>query len=283
VKYGFIAAHTGRWKVCRLCSALAVSRSGYYDWARRTPSRRSRSDAVLLSRLRLLFGQKRKRYGSPRLKELLKREGFSCSRKRVARLMQQDGLRALPRRRRRRGLVAPGPAAPNLLQRQFAPGGREAWVADLTYIRCLEGWCYLAVVLRLRTRQLLGYSLGRSPSTQLCLNALDMALRRASGKEVTHHSDRGATYSARAYRDRLQAAGLVASMSGKGNCYDNAVVESFFSSLKRELLSGRMLSSFVELKVLLSEYLEQEYNQHRMHSSLNYLSPDQYDQQLSRA
>jgi transposase InsO family protein len=284
VKYSFIAAHAERWSVSRLCSALGVSRSGYYGWARRMPSRRSVDDAVLLSRLRLLFRRKRRHYGSPRLHALLRREGFGCSRRRVARLMQRDGLQAVTRRRRR---ATPselqGRLAPNLLQQEFAPGGREAWLADLTYIRCTEGWCYLAVVLQLRTRKVLGYCLGRQPGTELCLGALEMALGRGKPSGVLHHSDRGSTYTSRRYLGRLEEAGLEISMSGKGNCYDNAVIESFFSSLKREVLRGRMLLSHIELKVLISEYIEQEYNQERMHSSLGYLSPDEYEKQLSCA
>ena len=284
MKYGFIAAHRGRWKVSRLCSALNVSRSGYYSWRGRGPSLRVGANAVLSSRLSLLFQRKRGRYGSPRLHALLRREGYSCSRNRVARLMQQAGLHAARRRRARRSKEA-GLAAiyPNLLDQQFAAGGREALLVDLTYIRCLEGWCYLAVVLRMRSRRVIGHSMGRSPTSELCLAALEKALATSSVQHAIHHSDRGSTYTSRRYIDRLQQAGLTVSMSGKGNCYDNAVVESFFASLKREMLQGRMTMSFTELKHRVSHYIEEDYNQERMHSSLGYLSPVEYEKKLSCA
>jgi transposase InsO family protein len=278
VKYRFIQQHRERWPVEWMCQAFGVARSGFYAWQRRPASRRSVSDAQLTAQLRLLHRRYKGNYGSPRLQAVLQEAGICCSRKRVARLLRTAGLSALPRPRRQRTTRADPAAIPaaNLLERRFAPGETAAWAADATYLRSGEGWLYLAVVLSVQTRRILGYSLGLRLDSALCQAALDMALARFRPVAGTlHHSDRGSTYSAVAYQARLAEGGLTCSMSHSGDCYDNAVVESFFNTLKREGLHRRAPATRSATVDLVTAFIR-EYNSDRRHSALDNLSPDRY-------
>jgi putative transposase len=280
VKYRFMQQQRGRWPLSWMCSAFGVSRSGFYAFCLRPPSPRLRANAALTAQLRMLFADSKRNCGSPRLHNKLAGLGIRCSRKRVARLMGMADLRVRPRRRfvvttQNTG----GAAAPNLLDRNFAPGGEEAWAADLTYIDTAEGWLYLAVVLSIRSRRVLGWAMGQNCNTALCLEALRMAAqKRKPAAGTLHHSDRGSTYTALEYQQALEEYGLRASMSRRGDCYDNAVVESFFATLKRELLKGRRVASRALAQQLINAFIE-DYNRERMHSSLGYLSPEQFEKQ----
>lgn len=263
-----------------MCKALVVSRSGFYSWQKRRPSRRLLDNNVLLSRIRVLFRSYRRKYGSPRIHDRLVRQGHACSRKRVARLMQLDGLLVRVKRRPRTGNEAGSnhAAYPNLLNREFAVGSVKAWVVDMTYIRCQEGWSYLAVVLNLGSRRVLGYAHGRRADRFLCIAALRMAVANRRPQEGTiHHSDQGSTYTSDDYQEELARQGFMVSMSRRGNCHDNAVAESFFATLKRETLQGRATRSFAELQSEIAWYIEEEYNLNRAHSSLGYLSPVEFE------
>jgi putative transposase len=275
-----IAQWSSEYPVRRLCRTLGVSPSGYYAWRQRGTCARQLQDQALKLLIRQAYVTGRRAYGSPRILSELQEQGQRCSRKRVARLMREDGLRAEPRRRYVVTTESGGgaPLAPNLLNRCFSVDGPPAWLADLTYIYTLEGFLYLAAVLRLNSRRVIGFSMGPQPSGQLTLDALQMALSQVL--PVTgqlHHSDRGGHYSASAYQHLLARHGLVCSMSRKGDCYDNAVMESFFASLKRELVYPRQFRTRGEAQRQIFEYIEVFYNRIRRHSSLGNLSPVAYE------
>jgi putative transposase len=267
-----------------LCAVLDVSRSGYYAWLRRPQSAHRRRDEVLLPRIRKIFYQHRERYGSPRVHQDLQAAGERCSGKRVARLMREEGLQA----RSRKSFVVttesiPGaPAAPNLLARQFKPGGPPVWAADITYIHTGEGFLYFAVVMSLSCRKVIGFGMSARMTGQLALDALQMALDQAGPVPgLIHHSDRGGHYTAAAYQALLAKHGIRPSMSRRGDCYDNAVVESLFHTVKREEFDWQMPKTIAEAKRRLFEYLEVYYNRQRRHSSLGYVSPVVYEKRRS--
>lgn len=279
MKYGLIRAYSGRAGVRRLCGWLSVSPSGYYAWLGRGPSGRERANAELSVRIAAIFEASRARYGSHRVHAQLRSEGRVCSLNRCAKLMRRRGLKAV--RRRQHKVTTDSRATwvvePNLLARRFSPGQVPAWVADFTAIRTSGGWLYLAVVLDLATRRVVGWSMDSVDSGKLILDALDMALEREQPPPgLLHHSDRGGHYAAYAYKAKLEAWKLLPSMSRSGDCWDNAVVESFFASLKLELLYPHPETSRVRTRARVFEYIEVFYNRQRRHSSLGYLSPDQY-------
>lgn len=283
MKYVFIQKHAGQHGVVRLCSALGVSRGGYYSWLSRPESQRARKDRQLLPRIRAAFQESRRRYGSPRVHAELRDEGIGCGRHRVARLMREDRLQARPRRRfKSTTQSAPGQAvAANELQRQFKVAALDTcWAGDITYIWTQEGWLYLAVLLDLCSRRVVGWALSDRLTEELPLSALEQALaHRQPRAGLLHHSDRGSQYCARRYREKLAGQGLRASMSRRGDCWDNAVVESFFSSLKTELFAGRRWpETRPEARRLLFEYIEVFYNRKRRHSGLGYLSPSRFEE-----
>ena len=262
------------------CSALGVSLSGYYAHRRRPLCARARSAAELTREIREIHQASRGCYGSPRIFSELKSRGRRCSRGRVERLMRRGGIHALRRQRFVTTTQSSGtvPLAANLLARRFTPGGLRAWVADLSALHTAEGLLYLAVVLDLRSRRVLGWSMNQQMSGQLALDALQMALGRGRPQiGQLHHSDRGGHYASGAYQALLGRHGLVPSMSRRGNCLDNAVVESFFATLKRELLYPGPPSSREAVRRMVFEYIEVFYNRRRRHSSLQYLSPLEYE------
>lgn len=282
MKYVFIQKHASQHGVVALCRALGVSRGGYYSWLSRPESQKAGKDRQLLLWIRGSFRKSRSRYGSPRVHAQLREDGIVCGRHRVARLMRQDRLQARPRRRfKTTTQSAPiQPVAANELNRQFDVATLDTcWAADITYIWTREGWVYLAVLLDLCSRRIVGWSVGDRITEELTLRALDQALdHRRPPAGLLHHSDRGSQYAAREYRQRLASFGLKASMSRRGNCWDNAVVESFFSSLKTELFAGRRWpATRQEAHRELFEYIEIFYNRQRRHSALGYLSPSQFE------
>ena len=284
MKFSFIEAKKACYPVAVLCEQLGVSRSGYYAWARRAESSRSQSDRELGLEVAAVHQESRGRYGSPRVHAELRARGRHVARKRVARLMRQQGLAA----RRRRRLVRTTdsahrqPVADNLLARHFSPGQPNCtWATDITYVATRQGWLYLAVVLDLFSRQVVGWAMGQSIDTQLVLGALDMALKsRKPPRGLLHHSDRGSQYASADYQRALEQRAIRCSMSRKGNCWDNAVVESFFSSLKRELVHEADFTTREQATAALFEYIEVFYNRKRRHSSLGYLSPVEYERSV---
>lgn len=285
MKYSFIQEHASEHSVVRLCEALCVSRGGYYSWLSRPQSQRDREDRQLLPRIRAAFRESRGRYGSPRIHAELREEGIGCGRHRVARLMRQDRLQARPRRRFKKTThSAHGhTVAANELQRQFQVAVPDCcWAGDITYIWTQEGWLYLAVLLDLCSRRIVGWAVSNRLTEELTLKALDQALaHRRPSAGLLHHSDRGSQYAARGYRQRLTKHGLRASMSRRGDCWDNAVVESFFSSLKTELFARRRWPETREhARRELFEYIEIFYNRKRRHSALGYVSPSRFEENL---
>lgn len=292
-KHAAIAAHRGTYPVRVMCDALDVAVSGYYAAQRRPPSPRAVADHVLREQLRAQFTASRETYGAPRLHAELTARGQAVAKKRVARLMQEAGLVARPSRRYRVTTESSHtePVARNWLHRCFdvdalaTLGGTDhVWASDITYIPTQQGFLYLAVVLDLASRRVIGWAMRTTLAESLVLAALDMALAaRAPTGARLHHSDRGRQYASRAYPARLVAQGITCSMSRTGNCWDNAVVESFFATLEHELLATRTFGSHHAARRAIFEYIEVWYNRQRRHSSLGYVSPAEYEQRLRAA
>lgn len=284
MSYPFIAEHAKLYPVSTLCRVLEVSVSGYYDWHQRQPSRHEREDGELARQIHRLFYAKRQVYGSPRLHAELAAQGIGCSKERVARLMREMELVAKRHRKgpvatvRRKGVAG----APNLLNREFSASVPNAkWVSDTTYVWTAEGWLYLAVILDLFSRLVVGWAMSGSNDEGLVTLALEMALvRRSPPREMLLHSDQGSTYTSTGYLARLTASGIVVSMSRTGNCYDNAAMESFFSTLKGECVDRQQFETRQEARLVIFEYIECFYNRERRHSTLQYLSPVAYEQQM---
>ena len=267
-----------------MCRVLDVSRSGLYAWRRRPrPSVRAIRDTVLLDRIRKVHSASRGTYGSPRVHAGLRREQIYTARKRVERLMRSNGLRGRIRRRWQKTTDSEHslPVAPNTLDRQFAvEASDQVWAGDITYLTTKSGWAYLAVILDLHTRMVVGWALADHMKTELIENALASALgARDPEPNMLHHSDRGSQYASASYRSKLAAAGIEVSMSRRGNCYDNAVVESFFGTLKQELANHENWATPEEARAAIHEYIEVFYNRKRLHSSLEYRTPSEVDQE----
>lgn len=265
---------------------LGVSRSGYYDWRDRPPSATATANLALLHDVRQLQTRHHGRYGSPRMHAVLRAQGHRCSRGRVERLMRRHGIRALAGRRFRPCTTDSRhylPTAPNLLAQRFsAPAPNRIWLADITYIATGEGWLYLAAVLDLATRKIVGWAMRDHMRTELPLAALMMAAQRQRpGPGLIHHSDRGSQYAAKAYVDHLVVIGATPSMSRTGNCYDNAPMESFVHTLKVELVHQCRWATLAEARQALFGYIEGYYNRLRMHSALGYLTPEQAEQRMT--
>jgi len=286
MKFRFIHNHQKEWPVRLMCGVLGVSPAGYYAWRGRPESARAAANRKLLADVQRLHVQHQGRYGSPRIHAALRAEGRGVSRGRVERLMHQHGIRATAARRfrpittdSRHGL----PVAPNLLGQRFtAEAPNQIWLADLTYVPTGEGWLYLATVLDLATRRVVGWAMRDHLRTELVAAALVMAIQRQRpGPGLVHHSDRGSQYASSEYRLLLEKAGMKASMSRIGNCYDNAPMESFFHTLKVELVHQRRWITRGHARHDLFAYIEGYYNRQRMHSALGYLSPEQAEQKMA--
>ena len=268
----------GEHPVAALCEILAVSRSGYYRWQTRRPTKRQREDAELGKQVAAAHARSRKNYGAPRVVEELRAAGTAISKRRCARLMKAGGLQGRKKHRRRPRTTDSRhahPPAENLLARQPAPSGpNQAWMTDITYLRTAEGWLYLAAILDVWSRRVVGWACGPTLHVSLVLAALQAALRqRQPPRGVLHHSDRGVQYACQDYALALSAAGLVGSMSRRGNCYDNATMESFWSTLKHELIYRRAFLTRAAATTAIFAFIERFYNRRRLHSSLNYQSP----------
>jgi putative transposase len=272
--------------IADLCVALEVSRSGYYAWAGRKPGPRAEKNRQLTAEIEVLFEGNRKSYGSPRITVALQQAGWRCNHKRVERLMREQGWQGRQRRRYRVVTTDSNhdqPIAPNrLAQAPPCTAPNQVWVTDITYVPTQEGWLYLAGVLDLYSRKVVGWAMGDTLAATLPLAALAMACRtRQPAKGLLHHSDRGVQYASQDYRDRLGAWGLEASMSRKANCYDNATMESFWSTLKHELVYRCQFRTRAEARRYLFEWIEVFYNRTRLHSSLGYKSPVDFENQLN--
>lgn len=281
MRYQFIDTQRPFHRLVCLCAVLRVSRSGYYAWRTRPPSARQQANAGLLLRMRQLHAHTRERYGAVKLWHALQTAGVACGRHRVARLRRVHGL--IAQRTRRFRLVVErhqfAPPAPNHVCRVFtAPAPNRLWAGDLTAIATRAGWLYLAVLLDLYSRRVIGWAMSATPDKQVAVAALQMAVaQRQPAPGVIHHSDQGALYTSGAYQQVLAQTGLVASMSRKGNCYDNAVVESFFSTLKNELVHDRDYHTREEARAEVFEFIEVFYNRQRLHQTLGYVSPVQFE------
>jgi putative transposase len=288
VKYACIQAHRSEFPVSLMCRVLGVSRSGFYAAQQQGARLRERADQRLLVEIRSIHRASKGRYGSPRVHEELKAQGTRCGRKRVERLMREDGLQAR-KRRRFRGTTDSAhahPIHPNRLGRRFevaqVEGVDRVWVSDITYIPTREGWLYLAVVLDLKSRAVVGWAMKNTLEAALASDALRMALcRRRPRGGLLHHSDRGVQYASGEYQEILHQHGITCSMSRKGDCWDNAVAESFFATLEWELIEQSDWHTHEEAKRDLFEYLEVWYNRRRRHSALSYRSPAEYEAQLA--
>jgi transposase InsO family protein len=281
MKYRFIEKHQRRHPVELQCGVLEVSRSGYYAWRERQKKGKDDAHRALIEHIRRIHKKSRRTYGSPRIHAELRAEGVVCNHKRVARLMRLEGIQG----RRKRGKAAttdskhPYPVAPNLLNREFeAEAPNEKWVADITYIPTREGWLYLAVVLDLYSRKIVGWSMSHQVTADLVEDALRMALyERQPDPGLLHHSDRGSQYASEQIRRILAANHIQVSMSRTANCYDNAVMESFFSTLKCEWVHHQDYKTRTEACRDVFEYIAGFYNTSRRHSTLGYLSPNQFE------
>jgi transposase InsO family protein len=282
VRYDFIAEHARDYPVRRQCQVLEVAESGYYAWLQSQPSARQQSDQQLLKEIQVIYQQNRRLYGSPRIHAELHKRGWQCSRKRVARLMRQAHLASVRQRRQRVQTTDskhPYPLAANVLNRQFeAQRPNQKWVSDMTYIPTQQGWLYLAAVLDLFSRKIVGWAMSANPDALLVQSALVMALaQRQPTGDLLHHSDRGSQYAAHAYQDLLAQHHITVSMSRTGNCYDNAAMESFFRTLKAECVDLHVFQSHDLARSVIFEFLEVYYNRQRLHSTLGYCTPAAFE------
>jgi putative transposase len=278
--FEFVKAHQANYPVTTLCRVLGVSPSGYYAWLKRPPSARARKDGQLTERIHKIHVRSKGTYGAPRIHAELAETGDSVGRKRVARLMRAAALQGVSRRKgprttRRQPGAEP---APDLVQREFsAPGPDRLWVADITFVGTLSGWLYLAVVVDAWSRKVVGWAMATHLRTELVLEALSMAVKQRRPTQVIHHSDHGSQYTSLAFGKRCQEAGLRPSMGSIGDCYDNALCESFFATLECELLDRLTFQNPREARLGVFEFIEGWYNPHRRHSALGYLSPLRYE------
>ena len=294
-KFAFIHAEKAchqHWNIATCCRLLGVSRAGYYAWRDRAPSARSIADAVLSEAITASFTASRRTYGAPRIHADLAENGTRVGRKRIARLMRAAGIEGVHRRRRRWSSTQSDPnagRAPDLVARRFhADAPDRLWVADVTYVPTVAGWLYLAVVIDVFSRRVLGWSMHANRKTRLVVDAVTMAAanRRREGADgvigVIHHSDQGAEYSSAELERELKRTGALASMGSVADCYDNALAESFFASIETELFErqpGHRFNSHHDAKLAIFDWLEVFYNRRRRHSALGYLSPIRYEQQ----
>ena len=281
MKFQFISEHRETFRVGRMCKLLNVSRSGYHAWLKRPESRRSRQNRALEAKIRVLHAASHGIYGAPRIHRDLIDDGIRCGKNRVARIMRDAGIRSRTKKKFKATTDSRHdlPVAPNLLNQQFTVDTPDrTWAGDITFIPTEQGWLYLAVLLDLFNREVVGWSASSRMTRQLAIDALQMALgRRSPEKGLLHHSDRGSQYASVDYQKILKERGIVCSMSRKGNCFDNAVVESFFGRLKSEWVNHHRYQDRSEATRSLFYYIEIFYNRKRRHSSIDYLTPQEYD------
>ena len=284
-RYRFIAAHQASYSIALLCRVVGVARSGYYAWQQRGVSRRRQADQALTAQISTIHQQSRQTYGSPRVHAALRQAGVRCGRKRVARLMRQAALTGCRARRRTR-TTRSDPAhvpAPNLVERRFTVAHLDhLWVGDITYIPTWEGWLYLAVLIDACSRRVVGWAMAEHLGGDLTRAALTMAVkRRRPGSDLVHHTDRGSQYTAGDYRMLLGTHGVTASMSRTGDCYDNALAESFFATLKTELIDQQPWPTRRAVRRAIFDWIEGFYNRQRLHSALGYQSPVAFEEGLT--
>ena len=283
MKYRFMEDNKGRYCVRSMSKVLRVSRSGYYAWRSRQPSKSQRDNEALLAQIKEVHVNSRRLYGSPRITAELQEQGLKCSKNRIARLMRDNYIRAEVRKRRFKRTTDSRheySLAANLLIGKSQTEG--VWVSDITFVPTSEGWLYVAAVMDVKHRRIIGLSMGDRLAQELTSNALRDALGRQSPTEgLIHHSDRGRQYASYAYQGLLREHGITPSMSRAGNCYDNAYMESFFGTLKTELVHGQRYRSRLEARLSIFEYVEVFYNRQRRHSALGYRSPEQHQKILS--
>jgi putative transposase len=290
MRFAFIQTHARLWHVTTMCRVLEVSKAGYYAWRARPLCDRVKDDRVLTEKIRKIQKKVKQRYGSPRVRMELRALGVTCGKNRVARLMHQAGLQAKSAPRFRPTTTQSRhdePVAPNVVDRQFAlasnPQPDVTWAADITYVPTAEGWLYLAVVLDLASRRVVGWALRTGLDQELALAALRMALTHRGARGGVHHSDRGVQYASGAYQRLLEGAAFRPSMSRVGNCWDNAVVESFFATLTKELLVDGVFETRAQASRELFEFIEIWYNRQRRHSTLGYRTPVEFEEQMLTA
>lgn len=285
MKFAFIEDHRPLWRLARMCRMLGVSKTGYWAWRHRPESPRGREDRALTTRIHVIHAESRKTYGSPRVHRELRGQGTSISRKRVERLMRTAGIQVKPKARfvvttdSAHGM----PVAPNLLEQDFtATAPDRRWVTDITYVPTEEGWLYVAAIIDLFSRRAVGWAMQERMDRSLVLAALDMAVgQRRPRPGLLHHSDRGSQYACEDYRSALAGHGMIASMSRRACCYDNAAMESFWHTLKVELIHRRQFQTRAEARHAIFEYIEVFYNRLRRHSSIGYVSPAEFERQHS--
>jgi putative transposase len=287
VKFGFVQEHRGTFRVGMMCRVLKVSRSGYYAWRQRAPSRRELEDRRHAGAIRKAHRESRGTYGSPRVHQALQQGGTPCGRHRVARIMREEGLRGRAARRFRSVSTkrSAQPAPPNRLAGDFsALRPNEIWVGDLTQVRTREGWLFLAILLDLFSRKIVGYATAARPQQEIALEALARAVTaRRPEPGLVHHTDRGGQYLSAEYQDQLDRHGMICSMSRPGKCQDNAVAESFFHTLKAEWIYHFDFATREQARLAIFDYVEGFYNPTRMHSTLSYRSPDDYEKMTTAA
>ncbi len=284
--FGFVAKHRGIWPISWMCDALGVSRSGFHAWLSRPPSARAVRDGMLVAAMRTSFVRSDRTYGARRVWHDVLSEGFACGLHCIERLMRLNGLRARPRRRQlpkdsgERSIIAP-----NVLERAFeAEAPNQKWVGDFTYIWTAEGWLYVAVVIDLFSRRVVGWSMKDAMTAQMVTDALMMAVwRRGRPQELLHHSDQGSQYTSEPFQRLMADNGITCSMSRSGNVWDNAAMESFFSSLKIERVKRKVYRTRDQARADVFDYIERFYNPTRRHSTIGYLSPMQYEERAMKA
>jgi putative transposase len=284
MRFKFILAEKDNHSVTALCRVMQVALSGYYAWTRRPESARAKADHLLRAKVRASHAASRRTYGSPRVRADLEAEGFSVGRNKVARLMREEGLQGCAKKGFRKTTDSNHDLAiaPNTLDRKFKVAApNAAWVTDITYVWTWEGWMYLAVVVDLFSRRVVGWAVAEHMRTELVTGALQMALgRRCPGDGLLHHSDRGSQYASGDYRQQLRDNGIVCSMSRKANCWDNAVAESFFATIKKELIHRYPWPTNAAARDAIANYIEMFYNPKRRHSALGYLSPAEFERRM---
>jgi putative transposase len=285
MRFRLIDAMKADLPIDRMCGLLDVSVSGFYAWKSRGPSQRQLDDMVLLAHIRAQFATSNETYGAPRMHAELKEEGFSVGRHRVARLMRKNGLKALQKRRYKKTTDSchGGPVAANLLDQDFAcDGPDQKWGADISYVWTAEGWLYLAIVLDLYSRRIVGWATSDRLKKDLALRALQRAIAlRQPSPGLIHHSDRGSQYCSDDYQRALRAHATIPSMSGKGNCYDNAMVETVFKTIKNELIWRTSFQTRAAATLALGRYIDGFYNPRRRHSALGYTSPVSFEAEMA--